>query len=518
MKLFVPITKIDIEKRQVWGRAVQEVADRAREIFDYDSSKPLFEEWSSGIAEATKAAGQEVSLGNVRAMHGKVAAGKLSEITFNDAEKAIDVCSDVVDDNEWEKCQRGVYTGFSIGGDYVRKWNDEKIPTLKRYTAKPSEISLVDLPCVPTATFSMLKAAGVVEEHGFERYGVLSASLEKSDLTVGELLTLVQEYLPEDEIGALNKADATTGDFITRLHALVADAGTTIEKAAGETPAPAPTDAPAATTETVPTGSEGNEAAEKAVTPTPRDLYKAAVLERLRKGMWSVQDLAGVLQTVSWMASDAQWEADYEKDGSTVPADLRTWLALGVEIFKKMSAEETAEMITSLMPPDELAVFELSAGGDLGKKGARNSKGDQKKVQTLHDTAVDLGATCDAAEKAASPTGLFKVLGADRFAALGKAVALATGAAEPPAEIDVEQVDAVVAFAVAKAAENETLGKRVKDLEAMPVDGKGVLRIVGKSDDATELGKKAEPITPDPKDPKAVMKAVHAAGGFRVLG
>ena len=37
MKLFAGITKVDEAKRLVYGRAVQEVADRADEIFDYAS-------------------------------------------------------------------------------------------------------------------------------------------------------------------------------------------------------------------------------------------------------------------------------------------------------------------------------------------------------------------------------------------------------------------------------------------------------------------------------------------------
>ena len=40
MNLFVPITKVDVAKQMVYGRAVQEVVDRVGEIFDYTTSKP----------------------------------------------------------------------------------------------------------------------------------------------------------------------------------------------------------------------------------------------------------------------------------------------------------------------------------------------------------------------------------------------------------------------------------------------------------------------------------------------
>lgn len=157
---YARLVKVDEAARKVYGVAVAEEEDRARETFDYESSKPYFEQWSSDVA---KASGGK-SLGNVRAMHGNIAAGRLTELGFNDAEKAITIEVDVVDDGEWKKVLTGVYTGFSMGGKYIRKWTDSE--GRKRYTARPSEISLVDLPCVKSATFELVKADGAkVEEH-----------------------------------------------------------------------------------------------------------------------------------------------------------------------------------------------------------------------------------------------------------------------------------------------------------------------------------------------------------------
>ena len=158
--LFIPITKVDQVKRLVYGIAAVEEADKTDEIFDYASSKPLFEAWS---AEANKFSGGK-SLGNVRAMHGKVAAGRLDQITFNDDGKMIEVCAKIVDDNEWNKVEEGVYTGFSIGGKYEKRWKDGEFT---RYTASPSEVSIVDNPCQPSARFTMTKADGSVEERPF---------------------------------------------------------------------------------------------------------------------------------------------------------------------------------------------------------------------------------------------------------------------------------------------------------------------------------------------------------------
>jgi hypothetical protein len=60
----------------------------------------------------------------------------------------------------------GVYTGFSIGGAYVKAWKDGEYV---RFTASPVEISVVDNPCVPGAHFTAVKADGTCEVRKFSR-------------------------------------------------------------------------------------------------------------------------------------------------------------------------------------------------------------------------------------------------------------------------------------------------------------------------------------------------------------
>lgn len=172
MNTFFQIRKVDEEKRLVYGRATQEVLDRSGEVMDYDSSKPLIQAWS----DETAAASGGLSKGNVRSMHrNDIAAGKVVEIEFDDTAKAVDLVVKVVDDAEWAKVTEGVYSGFSMGGKYAKKWSDPSITTAKgtaavRYTAVPSEISLVDRPCVPTAGFfDIMKADGTTVQKAFHQ-------------------------------------------------------------------------------------------------------------------------------------------------------------------------------------------------------------------------------------------------------------------------------------------------------------------------------------------------------------
>ena len=175
LDLFLPLLKVDLDRRLVSGVATAETPDRAGEIFDYASSKPYFEQWS---AEALAASGGK-SLGAVRAMHGPVAAGKLTDIAFDDDAKRITVAAKIVDDDEWRKVQEGVYTGFSQGGRYVKRWPDADTG-LTRYTAEPHEISLVDLPCVRDATFEVVKN-GVVEKRAFAARPEAAAPGQETD-------------------------------------------------------------------------------------------------------------------------------------------------------------------------------------------------------------------------------------------------------------------------------------------------------------------------------------------------
>ncbi len=179
LRMFIPITKVDAAQRLVYGLATAEAEDRVGEICDYASTKPLYEKWSEEIAKSSRGK----SLGNLRAMHGPVAAGKVTAITFNDAGKQIEICAKVVDDGEWAKVVEGVYTGFSQGGAYERRWTDADGRT--RYTAAPNEISLVDLPCLPQATFEMIKADGTSERRqfgkGMDNVARLASLIEELD-------------------------------------------------------------------------------------------------------------------------------------------------------------------------------------------------------------------------------------------------------------------------------------------------------------------------------------------------
>lgn len=207
--VFIPLMKVDEEQRLVYGRITAQELDQSGEVMDYETSKPNFQKWSSDIEEASGG----LSKGNLRVMHGLSVAGKLTDLAFNDDDQAIEVCAKVVDDAEWEKVTEGCYTGFSVGGRYGKKWTEtENGQTIKKYTAVPNEVSLVDNPCVKSATFALVKADGAEEAVMFK---VADAGTVETPATAAEETSA--DYVPSnDEVArkatqiAEEKADGTS--------------------------------------------------------------------------------------------------------------------------------------------------------------------------------------------------------------------------------------------------------------------------------------------------------------------
>ena len=148
---------------------------------------------------------------------------KVTALTFNDADKQIEICAKVVDNAEWAKVEEGVYTGFSQGGTYARRWTDET--GAKRYTADPHEISLVDLPCLAEARFEMVKADG---SHEWRRFKESTADLEKVGArnSAADLTRIQAMHDTSVELGAVcdaHKALHGTADDLAKRFDRLAD-------------------------------------------------------------------------------------------------------------------------------------------------------------------------------------------------------------------------------------------------------------------------------------------------------
>lgn len=169
---FFRLEKMDFQGIAIGVAAAEEV-DHDGEVLDYFASKPYFQKWS----DTQKVASGGKSLGNVRLQHDPTRpVGRLLDLAFDDKNRMVRVVAKIEEDQARRLLQAGVLTGFSIGGDYVKK-----TPTgngIVRYVAGPSEISVCDRPCAPSAVFSVVKDNGQVELRKFQK-SILEAPMNQ---------------------------------------------------------------------------------------------------------------------------------------------------------------------------------------------------------------------------------------------------------------------------------------------------------------------------------------------------
>jgi len=157
-QMFIPITRIDEEKREVWGYATTDQVDTFGTVFPFEASKKAYAEWNDNFERLTDGE----SKGNLRAMHQKIAAGKVIACEPDEEKRGIYVGAFVADDKEWEKVKARVYTGFSHGvlqtaPSVFERRNGKLIETVPAFTVQ--ELSLADKPSCPGAVMTLFRRA-----------------------------------------------------------------------------------------------------------------------------------------------------------------------------------------------------------------------------------------------------------------------------------------------------------------------------------------------------------------------
>lgn len=440
VNIFARLLKVDVANRVVYGRAVQEVPDASGEIFDYKSSKPYFEKW----VEETKEASGGKSLGNIRAMHSNVAAGKAIEVTFHDDECAIDIAAKVVDDNEWKKVQEGVYTGFSIGGSYVGKKTREG--DLLRYTASPTEVSLVDKPCIPTALFyDVVKSKGytVIRADGEEEHGEFKLEVEKAaapsepESKEVEVLGTPEAMEAFGKLMADNNLDlskATTmlatqikvdapkrfADAANKKYPLDSDVQVLAAWQFANTAKAAElydADALKALREEIAKAWE-ERFGDKPGEVSDGDATKSLAGELLQKSFYTVASAASMLQSLAYFLEDMRyWQAVEESQvPDSVPAQVLACVqAMSVVISDLIGAQaaEAAEGSVERSLHGAAVTLRKVAGAETPEQGVAAA-------QKVHDLLLTRGATCKVAEKESAPEDLVK--GSELFTSLSAQV------------------------------------------------------------------------------------------------
>jgi len=327
----------------VYGIAAVEEPDSSGEIMDYEKSKPEFQAWSDRVKKASNGK----SLGNVREMHSLIAAGKLTEINYNDPGKQIEVAAKILNEETWKKIEEGVLTGFSMGGSYGDRWQDGE---LVRYVARPSELSAVDSPCIPSATYTMVRADGTqelrkfkaAEDHDMEDLELLEKGEKKTKRVGGKDLTASNfAYVGDPEKTATWKLPIHDAAHVRNALARY-----------GQTEG-IPENEKAAVRKKIVA------AAKKFDIKVSEEAKKLSAVIRLMKSYWNMSELARMLGNLDSLRQMEIWERNAEGDDSTVPEQLAEVQNELDDILKEMVDEEGAEREEKIMTDANKAVVDM---------------------------------------------------------------------------------------------------------------------------------------------------------------
>lgn len=315
---FIPFIKVDEAKREVWGVVTAELPDKEDEVCDYAGSKPFYE---AVIAEFSKATDGK-NFFPLREMHQLSAVGKGIGFEFRDADREIFMGFKVVDDDAWKKVNESVYTGFSQGGNIVGDLvPDPTYKGCKRYVADPSEVSLVDNPCLGAAHFTYVKADGTVELRKFKKTEdaavVPLTRLQGLIDSVEQLKKTAQQR---------SKTEARTQEHVKKLLAGL------------RTPARKWVNSKSSKAKYFPAS----------LWALDNDLSYLTRKQPLAKGLYTVGRLAEYIEGLSYMLCGICSEEEWEGDESVVPGLLVENVNSLLDTFLSYAEEEAEELRAEL--------------------------------------------------------------------------------------------------------------------------------------------------------------------------
>ncbi len=363
MRIYLPIAKVDAERREVWGYASTEARDDQGEIVKRDA--------------LVRALGDYMKFANIREMHQLSAVGVAKEAAVDD--KGLYVGAKIVDDQAWQKVVEGVYNGYSIGGRITQR-DPADYKTITGLVL--NEISLVDRPANPEAVFDYWKASGAspMPETRFNPpFQIWACGVpEHRHLAKAEALKCQEQLAGSglDLIAAARNAIATAEDALEKAQ----------DKAENEEPygdvAYADPGYQSDGKKRYPIDTEAHiRAAWNFINrPSNAQRYTAAQLDKIKarilaawkakidkegppstqgirtsgrtptrlaltKALWDVGHVARIILDLNWLKENLLVEAAMEGDGSPQPARLQAVIGELCGFLNALVAEETSEIL-----------------------------------------------------------------------------------------------------------------------------------------------------------------------------
>ncbi|MGH7113126.1 MAG: DUF6582 domain-containing protein [Stellaceae bacterium] len=401
MKIYLPIAKIDAERREVWGYASTEARDDQGEVVRREA--------------LIAALGDYMRFANIREMHQLSAVGVAREAAVDD--KGLYVGARIVDDQAWQKVVEGVYKGYSIGGLVTRR-DPADYKTITGLVL--NEISLVDRPANPEAVFDCWKAAGalMMPETRFNPPMQIWACgvAEHRHLVKAEALKCQEQQAPFADFARMSAGAGSGVELIAAARSAIATAEGALEKAQSKTGG----DLPYGSVDYADPGYQADgrkrypidterhiRAAWNFINrPSNAGRYTTAQLDQIKdrivaawkekidtvgppaadgsnkagrepaqaaltKALWDVGHVARIILDLDWLEDSLALEAAMEGDDSPQPARLQAIIAELCGFLNALVAEETEEILDDAEiggAPGDLEIEEVlvMAGGAAG--------------------------------------------------------------------------------------------------------------------------------------------------------
>jgi hypothetical protein len=242
----------------------------------------------------------------------------------------------------------------------------------------------------------------------------------------------------------------------------------------------------------------------------------------LKKGLHEVARMACLIQDLDWLQTCLENEAEWERDDSPLPAELKSQIGNLCTFLRALVEEETEELFDD-DDDVEVEVMEMAAGHfsalkkfvegkeklkkaaeALEKAGARHSKADMDRVQKMHDEAHEMHKCMgDMAEKCVDM---------HKSAAVMKNTAIDLGASGEKTEDEHDgKADKAVAGELAKmTAKHDTLVKVLTELTPKVSDM--LKRVETQNERLVEQAARIDHLEKQPMPPKGSTRAVEKGG------
>ncbi len=347
LRLWVPLCKVDTDKRLVYGYA-------ATPGQDWDGE-------NLPLAVLKEALPDYEKFGNIREMHQLSAVGVLQESELRD--DGYYICAKIVDDNAWKKVKAGVYKGFSIGGKKKVAFDG----TMEKVIL--SEISLVDRPNQPSSLIEcwksvggeMQKAADTKKPYGDVEYadsGLQSDKKKRCPIDTPEHIKAAWNYIHQKRNAG--KYSAASAKLVIQK----------IESA-------------------------WKAKIDKAGPPSASDKDG---MKKLAKGLYQIGDLSSILQSLYYLCQSVNYEQEGEGDlDSKIPEKLKVAFVALADALSELQREEVSEALECLGIEEDAE--SLTKGIAMTAEELKQLESLQKTVAELQKAAAD-GVKADKKKKA----------------------------------------------------------------------------------------------------------------------